>query len=405
MLTVRMAARNLFRSRRRSLVTVAAMAFALAIMVVYTGIMDGFMGSMVQNATMLDMGHLQIHAPGYRASPSIYERVPEPDKLCKKIEALGYHCSYRLFATALAAHGQASSGVQIRGVDPLLEARALELPSHVAQGKWLTEDDPKGVIIGKALARALDVRLSSEIVLVSQAADGSMANDLYYVRGILKTVSTQIDTGGLLMTARSFRELMVMESGAHEVAVTLPKNTPLDPAVAAVAALAPGLETLGWNKLNPAMAELIAVNDAFLLPMIVITYIAIAIIILNAMLMVVFERVKEYGLMKALGMTPWGVFRLVMAETAVLSVAAAALGLGGGLPLASYLESHGLNLSSFSESINISGVAMSSLVYAKVTTRSVLLPLVTLLVLVLLATLYPAIKASRLNPIDAMRHQ
>ena len=404
MKTWRMANRNIFRNRRRSLVTTAAMTFALAIMVIYSGLIDGFTRDMERNATMLEMGHVQIHARGYRESPSIYKRIEAPEKLVGELKARGFRASYRLFANALAAKDKSSAGVQLRGVDPRLEAESLRLPKHMLAGKWLHGSDPQGVVLGRWLSRTLSAKIGDEIVIVSQASDGSMANDLYKVRGILKNVGESIDRAGFFMTAEAFRELMVVPKGAHQVVVTCPENTDIEKVAAEIASMADGNEVHAWWRINPALAEMISLTDAFLLPMIVLVYLAIAIVILNAMLMAVFERIKEYGVMKALGVTPGRVFALVSAETVIMTTIAALIGVGIGLPLAFLLEEHGLDVGYFSDNITMTGVAMETVWRADVSAKTVLMPLLTLYVLSLIASVYPALKAARLNPVDAMRH-
>lgn len=404
MKTWSMAFRNILRAKRRSLITILAMAFALGIMVVYTGLMDGMIGDMKKNAVMLEMGHVQIHAEGYQESPSIYKRIQTPDVLLERLAKAGYTASYRLFASGLAAHGNSSAGVYLRGVAPDLEAETMRLPHHLLAGKWLNRNDPKDIVLGKRLAKTLSASLGDEIVIVSQASDGSIANDLYRVGGILKSISEEVDRAGLFMTVDAFRYLMVVAKGAHEIVITLPEDADLNAAASTIANMAQEIEVSTWRQLNPALAQMIDAADAFLLPLVIITYIAVAIVILNAMLMAVFERIREYGVMKALGVNPYEVFFLVLTETIIMTTAAAVLGLGFGVPLAFYLETHGINLTPFTEGTTISGVALDLIWHSMVSARTILLPLVTLYVLTVIATIYPAAKAAYLNPVEAIHH-
>jgi ABC-type lipoprotein release transport system permease subunit len=400
----RMAFRNILRMKRRSLITTLAMAFALGIMIVYSCLMDGLVHDMEKNATMLEMGHVQIHAPGYLESPSIYKRIEDPESLVASLQNAGFHASYRLFASGLAARGNASAGVQFRGVDPTLESDTTRLPHHLLEGKWLDEKEPKNVVLGKRLAQTLSAKVSDEIVVVSQASDGSIANELYIVAGILKSVGEIVDRSGLFMTVSAFRELMVMPEGSHEIVIAVPPEQELQDALPAIKKIAQGLDVKTWEQLNPALAEMINSADAFLIPLIVITYMAIAIVILNAMLMAVFERIHEYGVMKALGVGPFSVFRLVLIEAFIMTHGAAILGLATGVPLAFYLETHGIDLGIFAQGATISGVAIDLVWRSLVSVSSILMPLIFLYILVLLGTMYPAIKAARLKPVDAIHH-
>lgn len=405
MRTWKMAARNVMRSRRRSLVTTAAMAFALAVMINMAGLFAGMVKDIQRNATMMEMGHLQIHAPDYLDSPSLYKLVKGADRLMAGLKEQGFSAAPRLLAAGLAASGGSSAGVTIRGIDPVQEALTVQYPKHLSTGEWLSTDDPMGIVLGGKLAQMLKAGPGSEVVLVSQAADGSLANDLYKVRGVLKSVSGGTNRSGLLMTLESFRELMVIPNGVHEMVVAMPEDLDLPAAIPIVKTLALGLDAKSWKELNPFVAQWMKTSDAFLLPVILIMYLAVAIVILNAMLMAVFERIREYGVMKALGVTPFGVFRLVVGETVVMTLVAAAAGLAVGLPLLFYLQSNGIDMSHLGGDITMSGVALESVWRAEITVKAIALPLSMLFVLSGLAVLYPAAKAARLNPIDAIRHQ
>ncbi len=182
------AMRNVSRNRHRSVVTTAAMGFAGMIMIFYAALMEGLFISTERNALAMNLGDIQIHARGYRDDPDLYTRIPAVDVMLEKLHRQGFNASPRLFGFALAAAGSSSAGVQLRGIDIEHEATVTQIHRHVAEGAWLARDDAHGVVLGRKLARTLAVGLGGELVIVSQAADGSMANDLYRVRGILKSV-------------------------------------------------------------------------------------------------------------------------------------------------------------------------------------------------------------------------
>ena len=400
----RMAFRHILRARRRSLITVLAMAFALGIMIVYLSLMDGLLRDMRDNAILLDMGHVQVHAPGFLEDRSLYRRIEQADRRLAALDSAGLHASARLFASGLAAKDDASVGISLRGTDPEREPIVTRLSSHLLAGRWLSDADPQGVVLGKRLARSLGAGIGDTIVVVSQAADGSVANDLFQVRGILKSVSDETDRTAFYMTIQSFRGFMVMPDGAHEIVIRLPDGMDLNGAAAEITRLCPGLDVRTWKRLNPALAEMIDMAGAFLVPLIVITYIAIAIVILNAMLMAVFERIHEYGILKALGIGPLEVFRLVMAEMTIMAVSAALLGMALGITLALRLQTHGIDLSRFIAGGTLSGVALDVVWRSLITPRSVYMPLLLLFLFTFIAGLYPAVKASWLKPVEAIHH-
>ncbi len=403
---VPVAIRNIGRKRVRSAITIGAMAFAGFIMLFFAALGEGLLYTLEQNAIGMSIGDVQVHAPGYRNDPDLYTRVPEPAALVRKLEAAGFHAAPRLYGFGLAAAGTTSSGVMLRGVDLVNEPKVTQIYRHVMEGDWLDAAAPKEVVIGKKLAHTLGVTLGSEIVIVSQASDGSMANDLYHVRGILKSIGEAVDQTGFLMVDAEFRRLMALPEGAHEIAVVRKdKEADLDKAAAAIAALAPGMEVLNWRRLQPVLAKMIDIMDTSLIIMLFIAYSAVGMVILNAMLMNVFERIKEFGVMKAIGVLPRQVFMLIVAEALIETVIANALALGVGVPVVRHFETHGIDLTALSPGGAIAGIAFEPIWYCKLTTDALTTPVWFMFVVVFGAVLYPAVKAALLKPLDAIHYQ
>lgn len=400
------ALRNISRKRVRGAITIGSMAFAGFIMLFFAALGQGLLYTMEQNAVGVSTGDIQIHAPGYRGDPDLYARVPDPAALVDKLAAAGLHAAPRLYGFGLAAAGGTSSGIWMRGVDLVNEPKVTQIDRHVMEGYWLSADKPKEVVIGKKLAHTLGVKPRDEIVVVSQAADGSMANDIYFVRGILKSVGDAVDQGGFLMVDAEFRRLMGVPEGAHEIAVVrINKDRGLAEAAEAVAALAPGMEVKNWRQLQPVLAKMIDVMDTSLLFMLFIAYFAVGMVILNAMLMNVFERIREFGIMKAIGVTPSQVFWLIMAEAMLEAVIANLVALGVGIPVVRYFETHGIDLTSLSPGGAIAGIAFDPVWYCRLTTKALTMPVWFMFVMVFAAVIYPAVKAALLKPLEALHHQ
>jgi len=399
------ASRNVFRNWRRTLVTTLAMAFSGFIMTLFAALMAGMLQTSERNAVAMNLGDIQIHAEGYRDDPDLYNRIDNPAGLVNKLQQAGFHATQRIYGFGLAAAGSTSAGVQMRGINLKNEATVTQVHKHVMQGQWLSDSDPMGVVIGRKLARTLGVRPGDEVIIISQATDGSMANDLYTVRGILKSIGEQVDRAGFFMVERSFRELMVLPEGAHEIAVMRSdRSSDLESAAAQVAALARGYETLNWRQLQPVIARILDLADAQTIIMILITYVAVSMVILNAMLMSVFERIREFGIMKAIGVTPWQLMALVYAETMVQVVIASIISLVSGWSAAHYFQENGIDLSAITGSTSFGGVAIDPIWNAHVTTKAIALPIVFLFIIAAAAVIYPAIKAAVIHPVKAIHY-
>jgi len=402
---ISMASRNVFRNWRRTIVTTLAMGFAGFIMILFAALMEGLLQTSERNAVSMNLGDIQIHAEGYRDDPDLYKRIENADELVNKLQQAGFHATQRIYGFGLAASGSTSAGVQLRGVNLTNEATVTQVHKHVMQGNWLADTDPQGVVIGKKLARILGVKPGNEIIIIGQASDGSMANDLYTVRGILKSVGEDVDRAGFFMLESSFRELMVIPQGAHEIAVMRPdRSSDLDVAKAQVAALAVGYETMNWRQLQPFIARILDLADAQTIIMVLITYIAVAMLVLNAMLMSVFERIRELGIMKAIGVTPWQITLLIYAETMIQVTVASVIAFLSGWSAANYYKVKGIDLSAISSGASFGGVAIDPIWYAHVTTEAVLIPIVFLFIIALVAVIYPAIKAAVIRPVKAIHY-
>jgi len=399
------ALRSLGRNKRRTFITTAATALAAFIMLVYSTLLSGLIRTLERSVTDMELGDLQVHATGYRIDPDLYTRIDDFDRALERLSDAGLSGAPRLFGAALAAAGNSSAGVELRGIDVPREAEVTKVHRHLAAGRWLDPNDDEGVVLGRKLARSLHVDVGAEVVLLGQAADGSMANDLFRVRGILKNVGERVDRAGFLMLESTFRELMQVSSGVHEIAIARNEGTSLEEAKAMATSVFGDAEVLTWRELQPAVAQMVDSSMAGRLIMLFITYGAIATVILNATLMSVFERIRELGVMKAIGAHPIQIASIVMFETLLQATLAAAVAVGAGLPVALHLETHGWDLRNMIGNLSLQGIAWEPIWYADVDTAGVVAPVLVLFGMVTLAAVYPSLKAALLSPIRAIYHR
>lgn len=380
-----------------------AMTLALLFMLLWSGLMEGYILSMERNITDLEMGDVQVFAAGYRDRPSLYTRIEAPGKLAEAMRARGYRVAPRLSASGLAATDETSAGVQLIGVDVEADATVSSISQHIGEGQWLSPEAATAVVLGRHLAHTLGAEVGMKVIVLTQAADGSMANEEYEVRGILKSMGEGINRAGFFLNAAEFRQLMAMPTGAHKLIVRRPLSVELTAAGKSLSAMAPKLDVQTWQQLQPTLANMHETQRGAMGFFIVIVYNAIGIIILNAMLMAVFERIREIGIMKALGLGPLQVFSLIMLESAIMTGLALALGLSLSIPCLWYLEVHGIDLSTLG-TISVAGIAMDPIWRATVSPQTFAQPVMLFLAIVLTAVLYPAQKAARLKAIDALHH-
>ena len=400
----KMAWRNVWRNRRRSLVTIAAMAFALLVTILYSGLATGMLRGLERNVVEMELGDIQVFADGYRDKPQIYSRMAASGELIQKLEAEGFRASPRLLAAGLAAAKDQSAGVRFRGVEVGKDATVTKVQTKVADGKWLDPSNPAGVVIGMRLAKTLNVKVGDELVVLAQAADGSMANELYKILGVLGGVSVEVDRAGVYLSAGAFRELMAMPEGAHQLIVRKPLGIDLAVAAALAVKLLPGHDVQTWKTLMPTIASLMENSTAMLYTMFFVIYIAIGLVILNAMLMAVFERIREFGVLKAIGMGPSMVFRLVIGECVVQVGIALAVGIGLGIPGVWYLKEYGIDLGDMGN-LQVHGMSWDMTWRAEFSAAAFSGPITIMLAVVFFAVLYPAIKAALISPVAAIQYR
>jgi len=405
---LRMAWRNLWRSGRRTLVTVVAMTLALWAMVLYTSLMQGMLGDMESTLLDVELGEVQVHAEGYRNRPSIWERIEDPDALLAALDETGPRSSARLLGGALVASGDVSTGALLKGLEPVRDAQVSDVHQRLDRGEWLDSADPGGVVLGYRLARTLAVEVGDELIALSQATDGSVANDLFRVRGVLRSLSDETDRAVVFLLEEQFRSFFALEDGAHQVIVRSEDDQDLavvaDVVAAAASESAPGSEVRSWRELLPGLANLFDSAQAAVQAVAFIVYVVIAILILNAMLMAVFERIREFGVLKAIGVSPGRVLLLILVEGALQTALAIAIGLTASAPALWFVIERGIDLGRLGGT-SLMGFSRDQTWTGALSPATIARPVAILGFIVLLAVLYPAIKAARISPVEAMHHQ
>ena len=402
--TFRYAWRNLWRNGKRTAVTLAAVGLNTAILIVTYALMDGILIQTVRNATGLAVGEVQAHAPGYLEDYSLYESIENPHEILEAAREGGVLAAPRLYGYGLVAHGTKSAGAFFWGVDPDTERRAFRLAEQTQEGDFLANDADRGLVLGKKLARSLQADVGAEIVVVVQAADGSLGNELFKVAGILKTAGDAIDRSAAILHESDFRELFVLPEAIHELAIT--SKGKQDPAELSrkMAASAPEAEFKTWAELLPMLADMTKVTKVSMLIFGSIFFIAAGLGVTNTMLMATYERIHEFGVLKALGATPWRIILDVTAEALLLSVLATVMGVAVGLAGGYYLQVAGLDTSSFAGDITIVGVVFDPVWRAALSAEAVVIPVLIMWGICLAASLYPACIAARLDPVKAIQH-
>ena len=412
---LQLAWRNLWRNPRRTFITMAAIALGYAMLLFVACLMAGLRWQMIENGTSLVMSQIQVHAPGYYPNGSIQKTLggskgTDVGAMLSVVTAdrRVYAAAPRVYGFGLLSASHRSAGVALMGVSPDQERKITVLYKQVIKGSYLTTQSPKGVIVGDTLASTIGIDLGSEIVLLTQAADGSIGNDVYTVVGVFHTGLDAVDRGLVLMALPALQDLLQLAPNRiHEIGIKLNDITIATPVASALTLQlnkSLPVQVMAWPELAPELASYVQFNRGITFVLFLIFFLLAVIGVMNTMLMAVFERTRELGMLMALGMRPVQVIELILAEAAGL--AAASLVVGGmiGIPLLWYLQVHGLDLGGATgEVISLAGVVVGHLWYGRQDFPAYGEAAIGLAATALVSALYPAWRAAHFRPTEAIR--
>lgn len=400
---LRIAFRNTLRQKRRTALTLLTIFGGFTLAAVSIGWSDGTYSYIIDMFTRNRLGHIEVHREGYLDRPSIYKRIQNYRQIGDRIQRIDGVQSWapRLFAAGLASLNDQTAAVQLIGMDTGLEEATTGFSKNIVQGMPLSNSSSGQVLTGKELARILRAQVGDEIVILTQGADGSLANDLFRIRGIVNTGDDAIDRMGVYMNLADAQNFLVTNDEVHEIIVTVYNLKNIDRITQSIRdSLAdPGLDVQPWQVFAKSFYDAMRADQDGMWIMLAVIILIVAIGVLNTVLMSVLERRREYGLLKAVGTRPGQIVKLVLAELCLIALGGVVLGAGLSIAVNWFLSIHGISLP-----ISMSyGGAEFTHMYAEITARSLYLPAITVFLSATLVGLAPAVKAARTEPAEAMR--
>ena len=405
-----MAWRNLWRNSRRTYITLSAIVFGVFLAVIMMAMQDRNWADMIRLAARLGAGHVTIQHPEYLDTPALTRTVQGTDRL-KRLAADDPHVIRvveRITGFAMLATARENVGAGFIAVSPEQEDdETLSLLAAIVEGEFFGSSTDGGIILGEKLASNLDVELGSKLVYTLADKEGEIVSALARVSGIVRTGSPSVDAGICLLPIDTVREVVgFAPDEAIQVAAFVDDQRASDAVVADLAAAAPeDVAVLAWHELQPDLAVFIAMKVGGSKVMMLVLAALVAAGIFNTLFVSVMERLREFGIMLAVGFSPGLLFRLIMLESAWLAViglaAAAAVTIGPYL----YLASTGIDISGMipADQMEVAGVGMSTTLRVGIYGESVTLIGVSALVAILLSGVYPAWRAGQADPVETIR--
>lgn len=417
--------RNVWRNPVRSLLTIGALGGGLVMVILYATLLEGMTRQMVQFATEISTGQMQLHRQGFVDDQDLYATLPWHYLAEIEGRVPGVVAAPRLYAAGLASAGDFSSGVMIKAIDPQREPHVTRMLGHLRLGAsqfGLASSEGEtlpryNVVVGTQLARNMQLAIDDELVLITQAADGSIGNALFRIAGVLRPVEPGFDRMGVLMSIEAYQHLMYLEEGFHELALKSADLNALEQPQQAITTLlgrltaAAPLDELGgapllrtWRQLNPAIADMLDMSRTivFIVGLIIIGLASLG--MLNTMLMAVHERTHEFGILLSIGMSRWWLLTMVLFESLFLALVSAVAGSLVGVLLSRYFEQHGIDFSaSMPDGYDWGGIVFEPVMYGYLEPLHVLNGSLLMIAITLLASIIPAWRTIRLKPAEVLR--
>ncbi len=407
-LVLRLGFRNLWRNKRRTLLTMSSMSLSTALLIVTLGITEAVMVDSVDSATGLYYGHAKISAPGYLDGRDMALTLPDdapPADLSADKHVLGVAGRVRGFALLSAGDSSEalSQPAEILGVDPLEEDAVSGLGKRIVEGNSLSATQPNGILLGSGLAKRLGAKVGSEIVAMGQASDGSIAAEIFTLTGLVDSGDTALNGALALADRRKLQQMFVLDGQVHEWVVKLSNPKASADWATATQAKVTGAEVTSWERMLPQIAGMMRQSGTSKLLTSVIFYFAVVLVTINTMYMAQLERLKEFAVMGAIGLKPRRLMSMMVVEGMMMSAMAAVVGGLAGTALSFWLMEHPIVMSSSAESLSMAGTTLSTSMRSLPTWDAVLFPTLLMMSLGGVLALFPAWKLGRLRPVDALR--
>jgi putative ABC transport system permease protein len=396
--------KNIWRNKLRSIVVIIAVTLGVFAGVFIMAFMNGMVEDRIKTVIKTEISHIQIHQPRFKDNNDFSLIINNADSIVQKVMFVQNvkAASKRIIISSLVASAETNTGVKIMGIMPDQEKKVTNIYTKIVEGNYFEGNEKNAVVIGKKLAEKLKVSLGKKIIITLQDVNKNITSGAFRIVGIFETDNSMYDEANIFVRYSNLCLLTGLQgTEAHEIAVLLDDNNKTEMVKQQLRTNNPKLEVQDWMELSPEAGYLVSAMDQYMYIFMLIILLALCFGIINTMLMVVLERVKELGMLMAIGMNKLRVFFMIMLETIFLSLTGGGIGLIFGYLICKQLEKSGLNLYFWKEVY--SSIGYSSIIYPMVDMKMIVFTTCMVILTGIFSALYPAYKALKLNPAEATR--
>jgi ABC-type lipoprotein release transport system permease subunit len=400
--TIKMAWRNIWRNKARSGAVSMAVILGIAAGIFASSLVEGVMRSRFVNFIENQVSHIQVQHPEFIREQEVFQTIPVDRHRLSEIQT--HHqvrgATVRTRSQSMIASATYTGGISLVGILPQSEHQTTAFADKLVMGEYLPDDHDNSILIGASMATKMKVSVGSRIVLSFQDKDNELVSAAFVVRGLFDTGYKRYDESTAFVHLHHISDYLKVAPYFHELAVLAHDPDSLHAVVADLQPFFPGMSVRQWQEIAPELEMMMASSGIFSYIFIILILIGLAFGLLNTMLMAVFERTREIGMLMAIGMNKRRLFALIVSETALLSLFGTAIGLILAIWLVNWTGRSGIDLSAFSDVMKELGV--DPVIYPMLDASFVwVLPWIVLTISIL-AALYPALKALKLKPAEAI---
>ncbi len=399
---LRLSWRNLWRNHRRTYIMLGAISVGVWAMIFMTALMRGMVDDMLNQGIHNLPGHIQIQHPAFLDDPSVVNSIAEPEgELLAALNQPGVkRWATRIKVPAVIASERESRGINLLGVEAEAEADITGLPAQVSEGRFLESNQDQGVVIGAKLAQRLETRLGKRVVVMSQDPDNNISERGFRVVGIYRAEMPGLEEYNVYAARDTLQKLLRIEGRVSQIVIVDQDYRDIESLYRRIEKVTPStLEIKPWYEIDNYLAAMFNMMDGFVLVWVIIIFLALSFGLVNTLVMAVFERVREIGLIQALGMRPRLIVYQILLESLLLLLIGLAIGNGLAIITVKPLES-GLDISMVAEGMAMMGA--SSMLYPNLTLHDMLLANSVVIILGILTSILPAWRAAHLDPVRAL---
>lgn len=399
-----MAWRNIWRNKVRSIIIISSIAIGLFAGISVLALYKGMMKSRIRNVIDSEVGHLQIHNINFKRDYDpqfILANGAEVLKVVNKIPEVKLAAS-RSITMGMLATPTGSAGVQINGIIPGLEYQSSQLQKKIIKGNPFDPAKENEIMVGQKLAKKMKLKPRSKLVLTFTDTSGTMVSSAFRVAAIYQSDNAPLDEKNVYVNIDELNVLLGIQNSFHEIVILLKNDTDLAKAKQELQQKFSGYQIESWKEISPETDLLVKTVDQYSYIIMFIIMFALAFGIVNTMLMAILERTREIGMMVALGMNRLKIFLLIFLETIFLTLGGTPLGIFIGWVTTAYFNKHGLNLSGMGREM-MSSFGFGTMIYPEFPTDKISGVLLIVIGTALISCLFPAIKALKLQPVEALR--